>query len=103
MSDRCYMARNLDVANAYGLEALLGNTLKRVNERKDSPTWLKEALHEAHQRASLSIRPLIEYRDAIVPDRASVTPARHPNNKDCIGHGRGGTSRCCERAGEYNG
>lgn len=67
MSERGYLARNLDVANAYGLEAALGSIQKRLAGRRH-PKWLREAIHDAHTRAGKTIRPLIEYRDELVPD-----------------------------------
>ena len=67
MSVRGYMARNLDVCNAYGLEAKLAAIEKRLVGKR-CPRWLREALADAHQRASKTIRPLIEYRDLLEPD-----------------------------------
>lgn len=67
MSVRGYMARNLDVANAYGLEANLSAIEKRMVGKR-FPRWLRESLADAHRRATKSIRPLIEYRDELTPD-----------------------------------
>lgn len=58
-----YRARNLDVANAYGLNKGLVVICERMRKRKDCPLWLIEQLNELIERSNRLIRPLIEHRD----------------------------------------
>lgn len=41
--------------------------------------------------------------ETIGPAAAAEHRQGHPAGTECIGHGRGGTGRCCDRAGEYDG
>lgn len=64
---RGYLARNQDVAKAYGLNAGLCSIRKRMQQRKDCPVWLLEKLNDMIQRSNELIRPLIEHRDELAP------------------------------------
>ena len=65
-----YGARNLDVATAYGLNAGLVNIRKRMQRRKDCPAWLLTELDDMIQRSNTILRPLIAYRNELLPYRA---------------------------------
>lgn len=62
-----YRARNLDVANAYGLNAGLCNIKYRMQKRKDCPLWLILKLDDMIHRSNCLITPLIQHRDEIPP------------------------------------
>jgi hypothetical protein len=64
-----YLARNLDVANAYGLNAGLVCMRKRMQTRKDCPAWLLQSLDEMIHRSNCLIRPLVEHRDDLANAR----------------------------------
>ena len=60
-----HRARNLDVANAYGLVSGLCDIKGRVTARKDCPAWLSTALFEMIHKANCLIEPLIQHRDEL--------------------------------------
>ena len=62
-----YRARNLDVANAYGLNSGLCKIAERMKKRKDCPMWLSEQLDFMIQRSNKLIFPLVQYRNELSP------------------------------------
>lgn len=71
-TERGYLARNLDVANAYGLAAGLVAIKERVRTRRDCPLWILDKLDDMIHRSNLLIRPLVEHRDELAPDPRDV-------------------------------
>ena len=69
---RGYMARNRDVAKAYGLNAGLCSIRKRMQERTDCPAWLLKSLDDMIDRSNCLLRPLIEHRDELSADPRDV-------------------------------
>ena len=69
---RGYMARNRDVAKAYGLNAGLCSIRKRMQERTDCPAWLLKSLDDMIDRSNCLLRPLIEHRDELSADPQDV-------------------------------
>lgn len=60
-----YLARNLDLCTAYGLNAGLCKTLARMCARNDCPLWLVNALNDYIDRSNVLIGALRRYRDDI--------------------------------------
>ena len=60
-----YRARDLDLANCYGLVAGLCDISDRMRARKDCPVWLVEELSLMILRANCLLGPLEKYRDEL--------------------------------------
>lgn len=60
-----YRARNLDVFNAYKLNAGLCDIKARMQKRKDCPLWLLIKLDDMIHRSNCLIRPLIDHRNEL--------------------------------------
>ena len=58
-----------------------------------------EPLYDAMTEIQLARQQLGMARSVPLPLPGDPRPA----TAECVGHGRGGTGRCCDRAGEYNG
>jgi len=69
---RGFMAREVDVANAYRLNKGLADIRERMRQRKDCPHWFISAMDEALHRSNCLIRPLIEHRDELASDPTDV-------------------------------
>jgi hypothetical protein len=69
---RGYLARNLDVCNAIGLNAGLCSVRDRMRERKDCPAWFLEKMEEMIERSDKLIRPVVEHRDELPVDPRDV-------------------------------
>lgn len=52
------------------------------------------------RRRAANVLALYGDRNAVMREKAASKPDDRP---ECVGKGRGGTGRCCPRAGEYNG
>lgn len=60
-----YNAANLDVANAYGLEAGLNKIYERMKSRNDCPLWFIEEMDDCIKRANRVIPVLIQRRNDV--------------------------------------
>ena len=60
-----YRARDLDLANCYGLAAGLYDIWSRMTARKDCPVWLVVDLADMIFRANCLLGPLEKYRDEL--------------------------------------
>jgi hypothetical protein len=69
---RGFMARELDVANAYRLNNGLADIRERMRQRKDCPNWFIAAMDDALHRSNCLIRPLIDHRDELASDPTDV-------------------------------
>lgn len=60
-----YLARNLDVAAARGLNAEISRAFDRMRNRKDCPLWLIESLSECLSKSNRMIGVAVKYRDEL--------------------------------------
>jgi len=60
-----YRARNLAVANCYGLNVGLCSIQDRMRRRKDCPAWLLLKLEDMIYRSNCLIQPLIDHRNEL--------------------------------------
>jgi len=62
-----YRARDLDLANCYGLISGLCDISDRMTARKDCPAWLAVDLADMIFRANCLLGPLKMHRDELKP------------------------------------
>lgn len=77
-----YLARNLDVATAKGLNAGLCKTLSRMKRRKDCPLWLIEALQDYIDRSNTMIRVTVEHRNELPKHMSPNSEGNAPHDRD---------------------
>ena len=69
---RGYMARNRDVATAYGLRSGLQSMRARMGSRKNCPAWFLDTIDDMERRARIMIEVAIEHRDELPADPRDV-------------------------------